>query len=56
MLQNLLASIGILAIIVVTFARMTLQPGRLRLKQPAKSARCRLIATDRSRPLVPVDL
>lgn len=37
MLQNLLASIGILAIIVVTFARMTLQPGRLRLKQPAKS-------------------
>ncbi|WP_168200232.1 MULTISPECIES: hypothetical protein [unclassified Bradyrhizobium] len=36
MLQNLLASIGILAIIVVTIARMTLQPRRLRLKQPAR--------------------
>lgn len=37
MLQNLLASIGILAIIVVASARMTLQPGRLGLKQPARS-------------------
>ncbi len=37
MLQNLLASIGILAIIVAAIARMTLQPGQLPLKQPARS-------------------
>lgn len=36
MLQNLLASMGVLTIVIVTFARMRLPPSRL-LRQPAKS-------------------
>ncbi|WP_167386873.1 hypothetical protein [Bradyrhizobium mercantei] len=37
MLQNLLASMGVLAVVVVTFARMHLPPRRP-LRQPAKSS------------------
>jgi hypothetical protein len=38
MLQNLLASIGALAIAVVAFVRMMLQAKRPSLSQPAKSS------------------
>ncbi|MGY4572535.1 hypothetical protein ACVWY5_005605 [Bradyrhizobium sp. USDA 3256] len=37
MLQNLLASIGALAIVVVALVRMTLQAKRPSLSQPAES-------------------
>ncbi|UGY17858.1 hypothetical protein HAP48_0010710 [Bradyrhizobium septentrionale] len=37
MLQNLLASIGVLAIIIVTFARMTFQARRPPQEQLARS-------------------
>jgi hypothetical protein len=37
MLQNLLASIGVLAIIIVTFARMTFQARRRPQEQLARS-------------------
>ncbi|WP_157860918.1 MULTISPECIES: hypothetical protein [Bradyrhizobium] len=37
MLQNLLASIGVVAIVVVTFARMARQARRPLLRQPARS-------------------
>ncbi|WP_157113332.1 hypothetical protein [Bradyrhizobium embrapense] len=49
MLQNLLASMGALVIVVVTFARMLQRP-RGPLRQPAKSASTSSVGADRSRP------